>query len=73
MQNQKTKEKITISSKGMQPKKSNIEINNNNLVEPGIKSMPSGFSNFHEDPLASHYKSASTVTTSSNKNLKQMT
>ena len=73
MQNQKTKEKLTITTKGMQLKKSNLDINTNNPIESGIKSMPTGFPTFQEDPLASHYKSASTVTTPSNKNLKQMT
>jgi len=57
----------------MQLKKSNLEINTNNTVDSGIKSMPTGFSTFQEDPLTSHYKSASSVTTPSNKNNKQMT
>lgn len=70
MHNQKTKEKLTVMTKTMQPKKPNLEINTTNTVDPGLKSMPTGFTTFQDDPLAAQYKSVSAVTSPSNKNFK---
>ena len=70
MHNSKSEKKLTLMTKTMQGKKPNLEINTNSQIDPGCNSMPTGFSNMNEDSLAAHYKSVSTVTSPTNKNLK---
>lgn len=57
-------------TKTLQGKKPILEINTNSPTEPILKTNSSGFSTLQEDPLMSHYKSVSTVTSPTNKNLK---
>jgi len=56
-------------SKAVQNKKPNLEINTNPPTDFGGKTMSTGFS-FHEDPQSAQYKSVSTVTSPTNKNIK---
>jgi hypothetical protein len=70
MHNQKPKEKLNVVTKTMQPKRPNLEINTANTVDTTVKTMPTGFSTFQEDPIAAHSKSVSTVTSPSNKNFR---
>jgi hypothetical protein len=64
MHSGKPDKKITVTTKGIQGKKPNIEIHVN---DPAVQSLPNGFTNnFSSEDAPVNYKSVSTLPSPSN-------